>query len=915
MKKLRRWSAMLAALLVLAGLSLGGATFAQTVWHVPGDFPSIQAAVDAASDGDEIVVAPGVYRENLALGKDVYLRSADGPGVTTIDGAGVGRVITLTEGASAGHATVEGFTIRGGAGVSEGGGLQLTSASAVIRGNHIEENRACNGVGITAVGGAPRIEGNIIRYNARAGCSGGSGGGGILLRTAGSAVVVGNAIEYNTISSGAGGGISLGSAGTPRIEGNVIRYNSASSNGGGIYLSNASNADVVQNLVYGNVASSGGGIDWLVPSGQRGPYLLNNTFAENQAGTGSAVRADGYDGGTVLENNLLIGKAGQSAVYCTSSYGNVPPVFRTSNAFSQGAAAYAGSCGTPTGTNGNISADPLFVSPGGQDFHLFYGSTSIDTGNSGAAGLPATDLDGRGRILDGDRNGSAVVDMGAYEAPTPALGEIVIGEVGQISDALTHVPQTVVLTRSYEHPVVFAQPLSSDEADPALVRITGVQSDRFTLYVDEAPNKNGTHTTETVSYVVLEAGSWQLADGRLLEAGSMTTTAVVGRRITRVWQTVTFASDFGATPVVVSQVQSNNDPGWVGTRQRNATADTFQMAMEAEEAATTRHGAEIVGWMAIEPGAGTWSGLGYVAGHTADAVTHSWYTVNFGQGYSVAPRFLAALARYDEVDSAHLRYRGLTAASVQVRVEEDTTYDSEVKHTKESVDYLALAANGPLTVPGGVVQPTPVPSTTPYTPMPTATPLPTVTPPTDTPTPVPTNTPLPTQVASCSQIVVADYHLSDPSFLYVVLANNNPVDVYLTESYLEWPTHTGMYLDWLNYQGYYSMEDDFESPNRTPVAPGRVLGAYSSEYWYAGFGVQPDSWKEGHWRVELTFNGECVVPLDFWYGAGTPPPTIALPTFTPTIGLPTFTPTITRTPTWTPPVTPTLTLTPWGIDG
>ncbi len=736
MKKLRRWSAMLAALLVLAGLSLGGATFAQTVWHVPGDFPSIQAALDAASDGDEIVVAPGVYRENLTLGKDVFLHSTDGPALTVIDGGGLGRVITLAEGPSAASATVEGFTIRNGAGGSEGGGLSLSGSSAVIRGNVIEDNRACSGVGVAIVGGAPRIEGNLIRHNARAGCSGGNGGGGILIRMAGSAVVVGNTIEYNTISSGPGGGLSLNSAGSPRIDGNIMRYNSASS-GGGLALANASNADVVQNLIYGNTASSGGGIDWLVPSGQRGPRLLNNTFAENNATTGSAVRADGYDGGVVLENNVLIGKAGQNAVYCTSTYGNVPPVFRFNNVFSEGADAYGGYCGSPTGSDGNISAAPLFVSAAGQDFHLFYGSPSIDVGNSAAAGLPSADLDGRGRILDGDRDGLAVVDMGAFEAPTPALGEIVIGEVGQITDALTHVPQTVVLTQSYEDPVVFAQPLSYDEPDQALVRITDVQSDRFTLYVDEAPNKSGTHTTETVSYVVLEAGSWELADGRLLEAGSMTTSAVVGRRITRVWQTVTFASDFGAKPVVISQVQSNNDPGWVGTRQRNATADTFQVAMEAEEAATVRHAAEIVGWMALEPGSGTWSGLGYVAGHTADAVTHNWYTVNFGQGYSVAPRFLAALARYDEIDSAHLRYRSLTATSVQVKVEEDTTYDSEVRHTTESVDYVALATNGRLTVPGGVVQPTPVPSPTPRTPVPSATPVPSETP---VPTVVPTET-------------------------------------------------------------------------------------------------------------------------------------------------------------------------------
>jgi hypothetical protein len=56
-----------------------------------------------------------------------------------------------------------------------------------------------------------------------------------------------------------------------------------------------------------------------------------------------------------------------------------------------------------------------------------------------------------------------------------------ISEVGTLGDTLKHRPQTILLSRQYANPVVFAQPLSRDSAQTAVVRIKEVQSDRFTL--------------------------------------------------------------------------------------------------------------------------------------------------------------------------------------------------------------------------------------------------------------------------------------------------------------------------------------------------------------------------------------------------------------------------------------------------
>jgi hypothetical protein len=60
--------------------------------------------------------------------------------------------------------------------------------------------------------------------------------------------------------------------------------------------------------------------------------------------------------------------------------------------------------------------------------------------------------------------------------------------------------------------------------------------------------------------------------------------------------------------------------------------------------------------------------------------------------------FVASLATYDGTDNAHLRYQNLGGDGVEVKVEEDTTDDTEMNHSNaEVVHYLAMVQGGTLT--------------------------------------------------------------------------------------------------------------------------------------------------------------------------------------------------------------------------
>ncbi len=134
--------------------------------RVPADYPTIQAAVNAATSGDVVRVDSGTYPERIDVaGKSIVLRSSAGPATTIIDAQSLGRAVRLAAGAG-GEIVFEGFTVQGGS-ETFGGGLTVLGR-AVVRDNHFRDNAqgaGGSGAAIDCNGCIAVVERNVFSGN------------------------------------------------------------------------------------------------------------------------------------------------------------------------------------------------------------------------------------------------------------------------------------------------------------------------------------------------------------------------------------------------------------------------------------------------------------------------------------------------------------------------------------------------------------------------------------------------------------------------------------------------------------------------------------------------------------------------------------------------------------------------------
>jgi hypothetical protein len=265
---------MVRALIVVVGiLSLFSPAAPADVINVPADQPTIQAGIDAATPGDEIVVGPGTYLESIDfLGKAITVRSVlDDPAMTIIDGTGSCHVVQCVSGEGP-ETILEGFTITGANACgpfpdNRGGGMHNSNSSPTVTNCIFQGNAAGLGGGMYNANSSPMVTNCAFVANTATGVP---------------------ADEYQCIDGGFGsaqGGGIYNCNSNPNLSGCTFGYNTATS-GGGIAISESSSATIADCLFVGNSANSGGGIFISLSN----PTITDCTFIANTANGGGGIR-------------------------------------------------------------------------------------------------------------------------------------------------------------------------------------------------------------------------------------------------------------------------------------------------------------------------------------------------------------------------------------------------------------------------------------------------------------------------------------------------------------------------------------------------------------------------------------------------------------------------------------------------
>ncbi len=269
------------SLCVLA-LLFAAATASADVINVPGDRPTIQAAIDIAVNGDVVIVAEGEYPERINfLGRAITVRSTDpnDPGVvmnTIIDGGGSGSVVTCDSGEES-DTVLSGFVITGGS-APEGGGMRNVGSSPTVTNCSFIGNHAVAAQGVTLGGGMYNTESSpTVSDCTFSGNTAGNSGGGMHSGLNCSPMVSNCTFSGNTAALGGGMTIANNSSGT--VSACTFDGNTASSGGGGLASSLNANPTVSNCTFNGNTAANLGG--GMYSNFNSTPTVTDSGFCDN----------------------------------------------------------------------------------------------------------------------------------------------------------------------------------------------------------------------------------------------------------------------------------------------------------------------------------------------------------------------------------------------------------------------------------------------------------------------------------------------------------------------------------------------------------------------------------------------------------------------------------------------------------
>lgn len=244
--------------------------------------------------------------------------------------------------------------------------------------------------------------------------------------------------------------------------------------------------------------------------------------------------------------------------------------------------------------------------------------------------------------------------------------------------------QWVAFSEPIENAVVVAKPVSSNDTNPVVVRISDVQSTGFNIGLQYWEYLGQDHVAEKVGFIAMSAGNFELDNGAGIEAGTFVTDGaeIFGQNL--------FVQSFQVAPIVAASITSANEDDAVTGRIRNITTSGFEYRMQEQMANNSVHLAETVSYIAWEPSSGMVGDIAYDVKMSGQDVTHEWAVVPFSTVFGLTPIIVADMQTAVDIDTANLRYQGISTTQIQLRVVEEQSLDEDVTHGAEQVGLIVL---------------------------------------------------------------------------------------------------------------------------------------------------------------------------------------------------------------------------------
>ena len=225
---------------------------------------------------------------------------------------------------------------------------------------------------------------------------------------------------------------------------------------------------------------------------------------------------------------------------------------------------------------------------------------------------------------------------------------------------------------------------------------SGSDNASFDIKIQRPYGYDSTHPSETVSFLAICEGTWDLVDGSRLEVGIYDRIHTKNNK----FQNQVFSTSFSSKPGLISQVQTTAGTDWITLRHKNISATGFQVAHQEDEyqnkKGSKEHLIESLAYLAFDDGFSTTDGDSLLEGKLLDSslekIDHtggsfSFLTTNFSQ----SPVLLTQNVSYNGGNPAKTRLSSLSSSGFSAYIQEDRSRDKETWHYPEEISYFAVA--------------------------------------------------------------------------------------------------------------------------------------------------------------------------------------------------------------------------------